>query len=114
MAARSSPPEPFDERQSRFAIEQTARLAIASAKPSPRDILSLWPSDQRERLVLWAFVGPANEVAIAARFRKHAFDGALRALSHDLRRIRGDVPVVVELHDGRTIIMPLRALSADE
>jgi hypothetical protein len=109
MAARSSLAR-HEAVDARASIQEAARVAVADARPSLDEILSVWPREQRDRLVLWVFLGPAKEVSIAARFREHAFDGAPRELFRELRRVGNDVPVVVEMEDGRTLVSPLRAI----
>ena len=54
-----------------------------------------------------------GKISTGARFRRHVFDGVSRELARDLRRIRGDVPVVLELTDGSVVVVPLKAIRID-
>ena len=96
--------------------EEAARRAVSGAQPSLDEILSLWPADRHDRIVLWVKLGEAGEagergdVVIGARPREQTLAGAPREVKRLLQRIRTDVPVVFELHDGGTVVVPLRAL----
>ncbi len=111
MSARRSALARLDVDPARVAFEEAARLSLAGARPSLDDILSVWPLSERARLILWVLMGPGLEITIAARFRDHALEGASRELFRGLRRIRDDIPVVVERDDGRTVVVPLRRLT---
>jgi hypothetical protein len=100
-------------RSSPQQLEDAQRLVVAGARTALDEILSLWPPAEHERIVLWASFGPLGKISTGARFRRHVFDGVSRELARDLRRIRGDVPVVLELTDGSVVVVPLKAIRID-
>jgi hypothetical protein len=110
MAVRMSAAAQHAARVERLTTEEAARRALSGARPSLDEILSLWPVDWRDRIVLWVEIGSARNVAIVARLRAQPVAGAAREVKRDLRRIRDDVPVVLEFHDRGTVVLPLRAL----
>jgi hypothetical protein len=110
MAAQTSAVTHRGADPERVATEEAVRRALAGARPSLEEVLSLWPADQRDRLVLWVKVGLAGNVVIGAHPRAQPLAGAAREINRDLLRIRDDVPVVLELHDQRIVVLPLRAL----
>ena len=109
MAARTSAAlrEP---RAERLTPEEAARRALSVAQPSLEEILSLWPVERRFHIVLWVKLGEAGNVVIGAHPRGQPIAGAPPEVKRLVRRIRTDVPVVLELHDGVTVVVPLRAL----
>lgn len=109
MAARTSSPR-LEARAGPVAIEDAVRAALADARPSLDEILSLWPRNRRDRVVLWAKLGPAGEISLGAQLREHLVDGARSDLLREAQRIRDDVPVVIELDAGDALVVPLRAL----
>lgn len=90
------------------ASEQAARIAIAGARPFIEELLSLWPADRRHGLVISVKLGHAGAIEISACLRERHEEGGSRELKNDVRRIRDDVPVVLEFGDRRTVV-PLRA-----
>jgi len=91
-----------------LSAEEAACRALSGARPSLDEILSLWPPDHRDRIVLWVKVGYAGDLVIGAHAREQRVAGAGRRVKRDLLRIRDDVPVVLEFHDRDTVILPLR------
>jgi hypothetical protein len=112
MAARAHATARLDPGAAHVAFEDAVRAALKDRRPSLEDILSLWPQDQHDRLVLWARLGRGGEVAIGAQLRDEPIEGAGERcdLARDVRRIRGDIPVVVELAGAPKVVLPLRAL----
>ena len=109
MAARISA-APQRPRAERLTPEEAARQALSGAQPSLDEILSLWPANRRTRIVLWVKLGEAGNVVIGAQPREQPIAAAPPEVKRLVRRIRTDVPVVLELYDGRTAVVPLRAL----
>lgn len=104
------PPSPFGTPPSAAA----ELLAIAAgAHPSLEEVVSLWPAGQRDRLVLWIGREANGQAHVRARLREHDLDAADLAVdvARQARRIRSDVPVVFELGEGRTQVVPLASLS---
>jgi hypothetical protein len=95
----------------RGGADDELRAVLATVRPSPVDMLSLWPVERRGQLVLVVQVGETGAASIAARARQHDFDAGERALARRIRRIRGDVPVVFVLKDGRVVVVPLRSVA---
>ena len=96
-------------RAERLTPEETARRPLSGAEPSLDEILSLWPADRRLPIVLWVKLGEAGNIVIGAHPRQPLIAGAPPEVKRLVRRIRSDVPVVLELPDG-TVVVPLRAL----
>jgi hypothetical protein len=96
----------LEARGAPLTPEGAARVAISGARPSVDEILSVWPADRRNRVVIWVKVGRAGNVVIGANLRERHVENT----GHDLKHIRDDVPVVVEFHDRRTVVLPLRLL----
>jgi hypothetical protein len=99
-----------EARVEQLTAEEAACRALSGARPSLDEILSLWPADRRNCIVLWVKVGHAGSLVIGAHPRDQPVAGAGRKVARDLRRIRDDVPVVLEFHDRGTVIVPLRTL----
>jgi hypothetical protein len=91
--------------------DEELRAILASVQPSPAELLSLWPAARHGQLVLVVRVDHAGAASIAARVRQHDFDAGERALARRVRRIRGDVPVVFMLRDGRVVVVPMRSVA---
>jgi hypothetical protein len=71
-------------------------------------MISLWPAERRAHLVLWIRLDEAGKPQICARLRD--LDLGQLHLTREVRRIRGDIPVVFELDGGRTVVVPWRSL----
>jgi hypothetical protein len=91
-------------------VEPGLRHLAASARPTPHEVISLWPAEQRAHLVLWIRLDEAGKPQICARLRD--LDLGQPDLTREVRRIRGDIPVVFELDGGRTVVVPWRLLGA--
>jgi hypothetical protein len=104
-----------ERRSAHVVIDAGVRAAVSGARPSLEEMLSLWSADLHGSVVLRVRLGPGGEVVIGAHLREHAdhaWGGGDRDVARDVRRIREDVPVVVDLEDGGAIVVPLRALTA--
>jgi hypothetical protein len=111
MAAQASTHATFGVRAVHAGmIEDTVRAALAGAHPSLDEILSLWPVGRHDRIVLRARLGTDGAISIGAHMREHAFEGQPRDLARDVRRIRNDVPVVLELDEVGSVVVPMRTL----
>jgi hypothetical protein len=88
------------------------RAAVAGARPSLDDVLSLWPAGQRYRVVLRARLGADGGVSIGAHLREQAVEAQAPDVARDVRRIRSDVPVVLELDEASSVVVPMRTLKA--
>jgi hypothetical protein len=111
MAARAHAGARLDTGAARVALEDAVRVALTGKRPALEEILSLWPVDRHDRLVLWARLGPGGEVALGAHLREQPHEEAwARDLARDVRRIRDDIPVVVELAGAPKVVVSLRAL----
>jgi hypothetical protein len=62
--------------------------------------------------VLWARFDAGSAPELGARTREHDFDAAGPGLAREVRRVRGDVPVVIELRGGRTVVLGWRTVRA--
>jgi hypothetical protein len=93
------------------AADDELRAILAMVRPSPAELLSLWPAERHGQLVLVVRVDDTGAASIAARVRQHDFDAGERALARRVRRIRGDVPVVFVLADGRVVVVPMRSVA---
>jgi hypothetical protein len=102
MAARVSRGLVEDAPREREAVS----VAISTARPSLAEILSVWPANQRDRLVIRIKVGDTGDVSIGAQLRDR--ENAAPELKRALRRIQDDVPVILALRDGTTEVVPLR------
>jgi hypothetical protein len=91
-------------------VDPELRQLAASARPTPRDVISLWPANQQAHLVLWIRRDEAGKLQICARMRD--VDLGRPDLTREVQRIRGDIPVVFELDGGRTVVVPWRSLGA--
>ncbi len=112
-AARVPRPPPPSFHRPTVATDAELRALAASARPAPEEVLSLWPASQRERLVLWIRRDGTGNAEVRARLREHDLDAGdlAKDLARQARRIRGDVPVVFELGEGRSCVVPLASLA---
>jgi hypothetical protein len=92
-------------------VDEELRAVLARVRPPPAELLSLWPAERRGQLVLVVQVDEVGAASIAARVRQHDFDAGERALARRIRRIRGDVPVVFMLQDGRVLVVAMRSVT---
>jgi hypothetical protein len=104
---------PASRRRTLEPIDPEVRELGSSARHTLREVISLWPADQRKRLVVWIRRDERGAPQIRARLRDPELDGPELApeLAFDLRRVRGDVPVVFEL-EGKTVVVPRGWLDA--
>jgi hypothetical protein len=91
-------------------VDSELRQLAARARPTPREVISLWPPKQRAHLILWIRLDETGKLQICARVR----DGDLGQpdLTREVRRIRRDIPIVFELDGRRTVVVPWRLLEA--
>jgi len=94
----------------RSSLDDEIRTVLPRLRPSPVEIASLWPADRRERVFLVVSIDAAGNTAIQARTRDEDRGACAADLLRRLRRVRNDVPVVFDWGDGRSIVVPLRAL----
>jgi hypothetical protein len=80
---------------------------VSLLRPSPEELLSLWPESRRHDLVLRIVIDAAGGVQVAAQLREHDFDVGGPGVAREVRRIRGDVPLVFDLPGERKIVVPL-------
>jgi hypothetical protein len=91
-------------------IEGAVRAALAGARPSLDEILSLWPVGHHDRIVLWARLAVDGGIAVGAHLREQPFGAQTPAVARDVRRIRNDVPVILEVEAVGSVVIPMRAL----
>jgi hypothetical protein len=83
--------------------------AMARARPLLEEVLSLWPAEERSRLVLWVDVaGPALE--IKARLRDGDAKEGRDSVARQVHRVKRDVAVVIELEGKDPVVLPWRSL----
>ena len=82
------------------------RELVRNAQPSPAELLTLWPAELRLRLVLLVRVDESGGVEVSARLREHDFEPSAPNLARQVRRVRGDVPVVVHTPGARPVVVP--------
>jgi hypothetical protein len=85
--------------------EQRVGELVARVRPSPEEVVSLWPRERRSELVVVIRVDDRGEPSIQVRLRER--DGTDAVLT---RRVRGDVPVVLE-DGGRAVVVPLSSVA---
>jgi hypothetical protein len=84
------------------SADSEVRSVLLRARPLLEEVLSLWPAEKRPKLVLWVdLVG--TEVQVKARLR----DG-----ERQVRRVKGDAAIVVELPGKATVVIALQAVRA--
>ncbi|HTB73474.1 MAG TPA: hypothetical protein VK762_09540 [Polyangiaceae bacterium] len=95
------------EAETSSKLDDELRALLARVRPSPAELISLWPSGKRKHVALFIRESSGAPL-IVARLREDPPDhhGA------DARRTRSTVPVTFELDDGRTVVVPLRLLEA--
>jgi hypothetical protein len=111
MARQSSAHARLDTRASDAGIEGAVRAGLAGTRPSLDEILSLWPVGHHDRVVLWARVGADGGLAVGARMRDQPFGTQPPEVAREVRRIRNDVPVVLELDAVGSVVVPMRTLT---
>jgi hypothetical protein len=73
-------------------------------------MLSVWPANRHHEIVLWARFTAGGAPEVGARRRDEQMDARTPGLAGELWRARGDVPLVIELRDGRTLVLGWRAV----
>jgi hypothetical protein len=110
MAARTSSHAWLEARASHLVIVDAFRGALAAARPSLEEILSLWPFGRRNGVVLWAKLDTDGSVSIGASLRERALEREPPDVVREVRRIRDDVPVVLERMGVGRVVLPMREL----
>jgi hypothetical protein len=110
MSRQSSAHARVDTRAPDAGIEGAVRAGLVDARPSLDEILSLWPAGHHGRVVLWVRVGTDGGVTVGAHLREQALEAQPPDVARDVRRIRNDVPVVLELDAVGSVVVPMRAL----
>jgi hypothetical protein len=83
--------------------------AMARARPLLEEVLSLWPAEQRSKLVLWVDVaGP--ELGVKARLRDADATEGRDAVARQVHRVKRDVAIVIELEGKAPVVVPWRSL----
>jgi hypothetical protein len=97
----------------RVAVDADLRAVVARLRPSPEELLTLWPPDRRRHVVFIVRVDGSGEASVRATLREHARASGDLALVRRLRAIQGDVPVVFERADRDDVVVPWRSLADD-
>jgi hypothetical protein len=113
MSRQSTAHTRVDTRAPDAGIEGAVRAGLADARPSLDEILSLWPVGHHDRIVLWARLGADGGIAVGAHLREEPFGARPPEVARDVRRIRNDVPVVLELDTVGSVVVPMRALKTE-
>ena len=85
----------------RISLAPEVESALAEARASLIELRSVWPASQRDRLVVWVRADEAGGNVVGARLRAAA----------EAVHVPNDVPILVELPGGRTVVVPWRAFS---
>ena len=98
--------------EARSTLDHELRAVLARVRPSPAELVSLWP--ERERKHIAVFIRESSgEPQIMARPRTE--DGSSADNNGRARHPSRDrVPVFFELRSGRTVVVPLQSLERDE
>ena len=95
----------------RSTLDDELRALLARVRPSPAELVSLWPATKRKRLAVFILESAGAPQIIARLWTQDChspdIDGRARHPSH------GRMPVFFELRDGRTVVIPLRLLKGD-
>jgi hypothetical protein len=110
MAAEAITRWRVDLRGDHVMVEDAVRAALAGARPSLEELLSLWPFGRRDAVVLRATLGTDGAVSVGANLRERVLESEPSDLARGVRQIRGDVPVVLELAGVGWVVVPLRSL----
>ena len=97
-------------RQAPAALDEEVRAVLAGARTWLRELLSIWPVSVRHQVVLWIHSRPGDTGA-GARPRAQ-FEEQSGEVAAQVRKIRRDTPVVIELVGGRTVVVPWRSVAA--
>jgi hypothetical protein len=92
----------------RSTLDGELRAMLARVRPSPAELVSLWPPGKRKHVTVFIRES-SGEPQIIARLSAMDFDAA----AEDGRATAptgGKVPVFFQLRDGRTVVVPLRIL----
>jgi hypothetical protein len=90
------------------AIDAEALATAGRVRGWLSELITLWPSSQRGEVVLWVRTAD-GETSAGARMRAQVMAG-VDSIARRVRKIRNDVPVVVEIGGGRTVVAPWRAV----
>jgi hypothetical protein len=92
------------------SFDREVRELVAGARPLLREIISLWPVHGRKHLVLGVRRDESGQPVVRACV--HERNQRLPEGARDVRRARGEVPLVLELTGGRTAVVPWRSVPA--
>jgi len=81
------------------------RDVLSRARPLLDELPLLWHRDVRTRLVLFVRADENGAIDVSARLREHDFDPGGPELARRVRRVRDDVPVVVEVPGTRPLVL---------
>jgi hypothetical protein len=105
-SARARPAPPV-------VLDDDVKGAIASVRNWLTELIALWPVHARDQIVLWVQSTPGDSAHSGAGARPRAqVEEQAGEVAAQVRKIRRDTPVVVELVGGRTVVIPWRALRA--
>jgi hypothetical protein len=93
------------------AIDGELRAVITRARPSPEEIVTIWPARMRKRVSVFIRVESTGEARVSARLddAHEQVDMIAPKRTRDGRRSLGGRPLLVELADGRTVLVPWKA-----
>ena len=107
VARESFAPDAPEETAS---FDREVRELVAGARPLLREIISLWPVNGRKRLVLGVRRDESGQPVVRACVQER--NQRLPEGARDVRRARGELPLVLELAGGRTAVVPWRSVPA--
>ena len=94
-------------------LDDDVKGAIASVRTWLTELIALWPAHARDQIVLWVQSSPGDAAGAGAGARPRAqVEEQAGDVAAQVRKIRRDTPVVVELVGGRTVVIPWRSLQA--
>jgi hypothetical protein len=94
------------------SVDDELRDILRRVRPSPAELLSVWPTARRAHVVLVVRVDQVGEASISARQRERAAGDGDPELARRLRRLGRAIPVIFERPEGTTVAS-LSALTSD-
>jgi hypothetical protein len=91
-------------------VDDEVHAAVARVRGLLAELITLWPKAEARHIVLWVRSN-GEQTGAGARMRAHVMAEG-DDIAPRVKRIRNDVPVVVELDGRRPIVAPLRSLGA--
>src|SRR5580658_8653278 len=95
----------------RLPVDPDVRELVAGAGRMPHEVVSLWPSRDRARVLVWIGRDETGRSRVRARPRAHDLDPP--DLAREVRRVRGDTAVIIELGGDRKVVVPLKSIAGD-